>query len=77
MGLISIFIKRGKFGTRDTGKTPCEDEGIDASTSQGTPEVARKLLEAKREETPKVARKLLEAKREAWDRFSLDRKSVV
>ena len=55
--MTGIFIKRGNLKTL-TGKMLCEDKGSkhgDASTSQGT---------------SKIARKLPETGGDAWNRFS-------
>ena len=40
-----VLFKTGKFGHRNTGRAPCENEGRekqDVSTVQGTPKTGRK-----------------------------------
>ena len=46
--MIDVLTKRTPCKDRDTGKMPCEDEGLDvASTSQGTPKIVSKPREAR------------------------------
>lgn len=59
MGLVSVFIKKEKFGTRDTGKTPCEHQDIDQGDVSAS------------QEMPEVASKPPESRTGAWNRFSL------